>query len=352
MSSPRYRWAIALGLTLAPFAGAAWGQYHFERFDIPQLGSAVSPNGINDAGDIVGRPGFLWIKGTYSKLELDRTGAVSSVGAEGISNNGLIVGSYFVNDPPGSTTFSSSFLRYTTGHHADLSIMAYGVNSLGWAVGDCAGQPSCAFRLPAPGAYLWQPSSTPQGIYTLIGNPNNSESETDARDINDAGLIVGFTLRYAGGATGFVTSAANPAGDLQEIAYPGARDTQIFGVNNSGDITGVYDRSKGFVRTAHGEFIDLGEGVYPEDINDHGIVVGSYDVGDFQLAGFIATPAIPEPRTWTAILIGAVCLCLFRCVTQRQTPKLPARSSDLLTFNSVWRWRPSRASRRHPLPTA
>ena len=86
------------------------------------------------------------------------------------------------------------------------------------------------------------------------------------------------------------------------IDVPGAMYTEAYGINDAGEITGIYADSHG---ASHGflyfdgsfETLDIGTSLTePRGINDEGDVVGNAaDINDF---GFLATP-VPEPGSVT-----------------------------------------------------
>src|SRR5262245_52890215 len=110
----------------------------------------TTARGINDAGQIVGNPGFLYSGGTYSDVAVPASGYNYPTNAFGINNSGQIVGSY----------------------NTSLPFWTYG------------------FLLSG-------------GTYTQLSYPGNSgggqygNNTTIASDINDSGQIVGtFYSRY------------------------------------------------------------------------------------------------------------------------------------------------------------
>jgi uncharacterized membrane protein len=68
-----------------------------------------------------------------------------------------------------------------------------------------------------------------------------------------------------------------------DVPFPGARETEAFGVNNWGQIVGRYEKThtvRGFLRNPNGAFFDIfvpgSTFTAPRDINDYGYIVGRY----------------------------------------------------------------------------
>lgn len=82
---------------------------------------------------------------------------------------------------------------------------------------------------------------------------------------------------------------------LASFDYPGALDTSPGGINENGDIVGSFvdglSQTQGFVRFADGTFSDpvvypSAQSTYLSDINNTGIMCGSYTLGDGTFHGF------------------------------------------------------------------
>jgi hypothetical protein len=122
-----------------------------------------------------------------------------------------------------------------------------------------------------------------------------------ARDINDIGQIAGYCDSGSWTSSrGYIRSST---GEITMVDYPGAVGTNVYGINDLGDVVGVYFPPTGpgygayppqrpFVRVHTGDFIDLPDypgtlnRTVPEDINDSGQIVGGY-VNDPCWQGFV-----------------------------------------------------------------
>ena len=123
-----------------------------------------------------------------------------------------------------------------------------------------------------------------------------------AYGINNAGEIVGQVFDGIVGVLGHQSSFLRRAdGTFVAISVPGTSETQVFGINNAGQMTGLYisnDVAHGFVSDSSGSFttIDVpgAESTQAFGVNDFGQIVG-LAVIDGRNHAFIATP-VPEPR--------------------------------------------------------
>src|SRR5271157_1619916 len=124
---------------------------------------------------------------------------------------------------------------------------------------------------------------TPLAPTTVLGT-NHSEAFKN----NDRGDVVGYFLDDAGTPHGFFLSKK---GVLTQLDFPGAGDTEAWGINESGTVVGlfdVYDSSGNFIAT-HGFTWDGGKFTqvdYPGSgdtivagINARGDFVGEWDSG-------------------------------------------------------------------------
>src|SRR5262249_4245487 len=137
------------------------------------------------------------------------------------------------------------------------------------------------------------------GSFTTIDVPG--ASFTQAYGINDAGQIVGVFSSATGGG-GFLDTA----GSFTTINVPGAGGgTSANGINNLGQIVGSFVAPDG---TTHGFLysdgsfttIDVpgGRSTEVNGINDAGQIVGNTEIVA-PLDGFLGTPvsAVPEPSS-------------------------------------------------------
>jgi len=272
--------------------------------------------GVNDAGQVVGGSsvgGFVYSGGTFTFLP-SIEGALPT--AFGISNAGLVVGSYFSS--PGSNVsngflydgagyitfnvpgFSSTQIRgisldgrYLTGYdnitnnrgfvydRVTLSLTVLQHPSTGNAIiqgANSAGLVTGSFTGASGGAVIYNFANGSTTVYNTIGGTTSPRF----RGINDAGLYSGFGTVGGGITVGLVGSFA---GGWQTITSPNGTDgTFLQGLNNLGVVAGFY-----------------------QDIN-----------GVF--TGFVATP-VPEPQTYATLLAGLAAL-LAAVRRRRSTPAL------------------------------
>ena len=105
-------------------------------------------------------------------------------------------------------------------------------------------------------------------------------------------------MGYFDVGTGFRGFLRNTDGNLTIIEVPGALYTELFRINNHGEVVGLLigSRFRSFLRDAEGSFtiINVPAASYTEEhgINDTGLIVGSFDDAT-GTHGFIAVPASP-----------------------------------------------------------
>jgi probable HAF family extracellular repeat protein len=264
----------------------------FATIDVLGATSFTIVFGINNNGETAG--GYVDAKGTLHGF-LRRDGAVSTIdvpGAKGtfasrVNDVGQIVGAYSdepnvpaLKAPHGFLLDNGAFTKIDVPGASETRPL--GINNPGQVVGeyvDDAGT-SHGFLLD-------------NGVFTTIDAPGGTS--TWATDIDDSGRIVGISFGAAntvGGAVrGFVRDAQGvfTAIDAPTVPPPPGRpegpQTQPFGLNNRGQITGVFVDAEG----VHAFLLD--NGVFttidaPDasgstlvlDLNDKGQLVGAYDI--------------------------------------------------------------------------
>lgn len=289
-------------LAIGAFVGAvlsstaAAGTFSYDIFDLPGATHTYA-FGINEQGDVVGygqtagpTAGFKRSGGAFQSLgdlrPFDINSAGTVVGLTG--SNGFLTTSGGVPDtsgPPGSTYW-----------------VPLGINDLGQISGymHTATQTGLGF--------VWD--GTTLATFTLPpAFPPSGAVGPQIRNVNSHGQMVGTYL--VGTVPPIETRAFfYDTGTFSDFSYPGGSETQLFGLNNPGDVVGiatVNGNEIGFLRTANGTFtqIDIpgGSSVRAEDINDRGQIVGYFFDGT-RSHGFVATPAVPEPSTYGMLLAG------------------------------------------------
>jgi probable HAF family extracellular repeat protein len=265
----------------------------FTTIDIPGARSFTVVSGINASGDTAGgyadqrgRPhGFLRRRGEITTI--DFPGAQGTFAAR-VNDVGQVVGFYGTEpNVPAASLPHGFLLDIATGVFTTIDVPGaietrpFGINNAGQIVGEYV---DAARTLHG---FLFV-----DGVYTTIDAPDSTS--TQARDIDDSGRIVGISFAAAtttGSVRGFLRDAQGTftAIDAPAAPPPPGRPepptTQPFGINNLGQITGIFSDSEG----THSFLLD--DGVFttievPEavgktlafDINDEGQIAGAYDV--------------------------------------------------------------------------
>ena len=161
-----------------------------------------------------------------------------------------------------------------------------GINDQGTVVGDWA---------PVGGVTGIGFIRAPSGhVTTPVLDPNDTDSFTVLRAINNEGVIAGFYGVNV--AHGFLLHN----GLFVPIDFPGALDTALRGINNWGDLSGTYDTVPngaqiGFIIPRQGPAITFGPPsggslLVVGKINDRRQVIGFYTAADGSLTGFLREP--------------------------------------------------------------
>jgi probable HAF family extracellular repeat protein len=248
--------ATTIGVLLASASPVKAAAYTFTEFDVPGAVGFTAAFGINDVGQIVGfyfdgmnvGHGFLRDpSGSFTTIDVP--GAMQT-SANGINNFGQIVGR------PGYLLTGGSFTTIDVPGETNTS--ANGINSFGQIVGGTGS------LISGGHGFLRDPS----GSFTPIDVPG--ATGTEAFGINDGGQIVGTELNASGEQHGFLLTGGSftefdvpvaqginnageivlfgagqsllrdPSGSFTPIDVPGAEFTGAFGLNNLGQIVGGF----------------------------------------------------------------------------------------------------------------
>jgi probable HAF family extracellular repeat protein len=297
--------------------------YVFNAFNDPAATSYSVPLGINASGKAVGyyynsdgsRNAFSYDgAGNFSTFTLPAVGAggggfgsTSNVALTGISNSGLVVGTYTNASGTQLSFFRTPFngLPSTLSSFNDASAtngtFATAINDSDQFVGYyLVGSTSFGFSYNA-------------GTATTI----NLGTSTVATGINNSGQIVGY-FTDGSGTHGFLDNA----GSFTTLNDPlAASFTEITGINSSGEIVGFYKDGNG----AYHGFTDIGgtfttvddpaaasfggaagTGTKLTGVNDQGQLVGAY--GNFSnssgIQGFVASSALMTVASGGTLSIG------------------------------------------------
>jgi probable HAF family extracellular repeat protein len=233
--------------------------------------SAANANGINSSDQIVGMSGttaFFLTNGGNTVTPLPAVnGTTTAEAAFGINDHGTIVGQY-----TDSNTGTSPGFVYAAGVFTTLNpvsnaaqVFAQGMNNNGLVVGfyNTDGMHDHGFLY-----------DTATSHYTLLADPIVANLFfTQFLGINDHGEAVGYYQTNDGSQHGFLYDIATKTYtflDDPNIATSGTQITQITGISNSGEIAGFYvdgtsGRQRGFVATASvpepGSLVLMGMGV-------------------------------------------------------------------------------------------
>jgi len=255
----------------------------FTTIDVP---GAVLTNvlGINTAGDVVGNyetesnsqsHGFLYSGGNFTLF--DYPGASSTI-AFGINDSRLISGTAYIKNGTAAVSFLYDGTTFTTIRApGDSATLAHGINNAGVIVGGDGLSLSGTKGFALVGTKFKEVS--PPGVYVYVF----------ANGVNNLNQIVGTDDNGA-------FSYHN--GKYKTIVFPGASQTQAWGLNDSGIIVGWYVEctpacEHGFA-LLKGRYLSFdypgAMGTFADGINASGQIVGSYTPDEQTFHGFVADP--------------------------------------------------------------
>ena len=233
------------------------------------------------------------------------------------SSTGRIAGDYvlgsdgvdrpFIRNADGSYVLPPNFVSGGATATVDFAV---GVNASGLVTGSYTFDPNQSTGFTG---FIYNGSA-----YTsTFSFPGALVTDTFALDINNGGVIVG-SFKKPGEEHGFIR-AAN--GTFTQVDVPGSIETEVFGINNNGDIVGRYLDSlgiqHGFERT-NGIYIQINysdpshdPNTYAWGINDAGRIVGDSVPGDPGAGPFSAFVTTPEPEALWMTAAGLLA-CLVR----------------------------------------
>jgi uncharacterized membrane protein len=190
--------------------------------------SSTTAGGINDVGQVVGnvsftRSGFGFVYDTTNQTFTTVTFHGVTPGLSAINNSGTIVG--LVEQSAGFEEFSSGKGRIIN-VPGSIGTNAYGISAHGAIVGDYFTGQKHQHQIN----FLFK-----AGAYHRLQIPNATGSIVYA--INPAGTAFAGSYRTTGtGSAGFVYQNNT----LTTLQFPGGGDTFAFGINSSGQVTGIF----------------------------------------------------------------------------------------------------------------
>jgi MYXO-CTERM domain-containing protein len=272
---------------------------------------------INNSGTIVGYSvasgstfsrGYMLSGGTFTSI--GPAGSVSSV-ATGISDSGLVVGSY------ASTTALDDLGNTIAG--PQVGFIYNGTSYTSFIV---AGATETLLRAISPdGRYLsgYYSTDTQAGVGfvydTLAGSLGivsvPGSLLTIAQGINSAGILVGSDILPGGVRPGFTYDIAT--GTRTDFMLPGSTRTSARSIDDAGVLAGWYTEGgviRGFVGSASSfetiEFAGATGGTFVEGSNNAGTLVGTYTVDDVSHAFIAQRVSAPGSLALTLLALGAL----------------------------------------------
>jgi len=276
----------ALALLAVPAAVAA--EYEFETLTAVSPGTA---NDINNRGQIVGASGdsgFLIDGGTVT--EIAYPGADSTI-AFGNNDLGVVVGRYGIGDESFGFIYDGGEFTQIDFPDAVGRSYAFGINNQGDIIGlwcDEGDTPPCSFSSAATGDAIRGWLFDKNG-FSNVDFPG--AVDTFALRITDNGAIAG---QYYTATAGFAFTR-DKDGTWNTLVVPGATESEAHGINNRGDVVGLYFADpfdiRGFLKKKNGGYVDIdfpgAEFTAVFSSNDVGDIVGFYFGNDFVFIPFV-----------------------------------------------------------------
>ncbi|MGO8889616.1 MAG: hypothetical protein ACLP8X_11000 [Streptosporangiaceae bacterium] len=266
--------------------------------------------GINDSGVIAGyfgsgaaghpNKGYLLLpygQGTY--INENFPGSVQTQ-VTGLNNRGVTVGFWSTmnnasmsNDNFGFVDVNGHFRTadFPTGSPASPPVdQLLGVNDSDVAVG---------FYVDGAGNNHGYEYNIQANRYSSVTDPSLPGASLTAAAINDEGGVAGFYTNSAGTTDGFLKTHH---GQFIDLAVPGASSTMALGLNGSDEVAGTYTVGSGSSAAMHGFTWTPQHGFSTVDdphgagtttingVNDRGQLVGFYVDGAGNTDGFLASP--------------------------------------------------------------
>jgi len=230
--------------------------------------------------------GFIWQDSKVTPLNVPDG---NNTGASGINDHGQVVGN-FVDSSGNNHDFIYSIQHGTWTILPEVPglplLSNVTINDAGIVVG------SGFYGTTANVGFIWDGNS-----YSFFSVPGADETQglgTSPLGMNDRGQICGLHQDTQGAVHGFIKDGSN----YTTVDVPGADQTWCFGINNQGDVVGVYYvfapdfQEHGYI-LSKGRFFTFptpGFGALT-GINDQGMVAGCYNDGiNVPWHGFVATP--------------------------------------------------------------
>ncbi|HBK07954.1 MAG TPA: hypothetical protein DDZ81_19215 [Acetobacteraceae bacterium] len=196
------------------------------------LATGITPNGINDSGQIISTQGLVNRTGGITPITAP-SGEIVSITAE--NNQDQLIGTYGAPGSPSLQGFIEKDGIFTTiGDPQGLGTTTpSAVNDLGQVIGWYWDRNNIAH------GFLYN-----NGAYTTIDIPDTNTIFVSSNGISDSGELVGSYTTAVGSqaiAHGFI----DIGGNIQTFDVPGATQTVIDGVNNAGQIFGAFTDATG-----------------------------------------------------------------------------------------------------------
>jgi hypothetical protein len=297
------RWSsLAVAAVLLMAAGPPG--HDFVTIDIPGVtqtfGIGISNHGVvtgvyYDAGG--NSHGFVYQEGPVMTVDGPTSNPPLSQAALYSLNNQYWAGAQYVDD---SGVFRAATYNVKTQAWNTLPAIpgtgynaAGGVNARGVSAGNWTTDPTTS---TGNQGWTFDPNAGSYTFFDVPGVDKVNNVGTIVSDISNAGVVAGAFTDSHGVFHGFTKTGDH----YQTFDVPGANYTFLQGINNQGDVCGIYHIGAvrhGFVLLRNGKLITIdvpgAVNSYLGGISDNGNVAGYYETADGDFHGFYVFKAVP-----------------------------------------------------------
>jgi probable HAF family extracellular repeat protein len=304
---------LAIATLIAPPPAIAG--YIFQTIDAPGASGGTFAAGVNANGLVSGYyvdasgayHGFIWQNGTLTPVDYTGVPGVVSTFLFQDNSSGQVAGYYTGSDGNShSLIYNSATSSWTTVPDAPGGYpfnAAGGINDNGQLAGNYSTDPTASSKLVG---WLY---TIKTNTYTPFTNPNANAYGTATYGMNNNGDIAGLYYDSGGSSHGFVW---DPTTGSRTVDVPGAQQTQAFAINDADTVAGGYFNGSawtGFLLDSSNNLTSVmvpgATNTWIAGLNDQGDISGFYEDAAGGFHAFYGQ-AVPEPGSLVLALTGVL----------------------------------------------
>jgi uncharacterized membrane protein len=302
---------LAFVLLLAP--PRASGGYVFTTIDAPGAVGGTFASGVNASGLVTGYyvdaggayHGFVWQNGVATSVDYTGVSGVTSTFLFQDNSSGQVAGYYTGSDGNShSLIYNSASGTWTTVPDAPGGYpfnAAGGINDKGQLAGNYSTDPTASSNLVG---WLYDIKTNTYTPFTISG-ANSYGAATYG--MNNNGDIAGVYYDAGGTPHGFVW---DPSTGARTVDVSGAQGTQAFAINDSGTVAGGYFNGSdwtGFLLDSQNQLTSVmvpgATDTWIAGLDDRGDISGFYEDGNGNFHAFYGE-SVPEPTSLALMAAG------------------------------------------------